>query len=343
MTPSLLHAPTTDPTPAFDAFDSQYGSYVLSAAVEHFHVFDLLALRGYPAEELRIALKLAPRAANVLFTALRAMELITLGDGGGFVLTDLSREHLHRGSTFYTARYFGLQRQSPAILEFVSRLQKNALGDFFIWRGSPYLMDDAIRCREMTLSLVGRAKPVAPHFVRQVPLADARVLMDVGCGSGVYSIACLQAFPNLRVLAVDHSNVLEVTKELAVEYGVAGRMECIEADMFSDSLPSGCDAVLMSNVLHDWDVAECEDLMRRCSDSVVQGGKVVIHDYFLRGEFDAPLPVALHSVSLFCMTHGRVYSVAEYATWLRAAGLSVVGSVTPTLTHLGLLVAEKGI
>jgi ubiquinone/menaquinone biosynthesis C-methylase UbiE len=342
MRQSLLTPPTTDPSPLFDAIDSQYASYVLDVAVVHFHIFDLLAARSYSAEELQLALKLAPRAANVLFTALNAMALVTHSDGGEFNLTDLAREHLHKKSVYETDRYFGLRAQSPEVLAFASRLRSNALGNQFIYRrGDPCLMDDKGHCRDMTLSLVGRAKPVAPYLVRHMPLSDASVLMDLGCGSGIYSIACLQAFPHLRVVAVDHANVLEVTRELANDYGVASRMEFISADMFSDSIPSGCDVVLVSNVLHDWDVADCQDLLRRCSASLVQGGKLVIHDYFLCGEFDASLPVALHSASLFCMTHGRVYGTAEYKEWLRAASLFATQPIIPTRTHLGMLVANK--
>ena len=44
----------------------------------------------------------------------------------------------------------------------------------------------------------------------------------------------------------------------------------------------------------------------------------------------------LYSASLFRLTEGRAYSAAEYRSWLTEAGL-VVGEVTPTLIHCGVL------
>ena len=38
--------------------------------------------------------------------------------------------------------------------------------------------------------------------------------------------------------------------------------------MFADPVPAGCDVVLLSNILHDWDVPECRALVRRCADAL---------------------------------------------------------------------------
>ena len=64
-------------------------------------------------------------------------------------------------------------------------------------------------------------------------------------------------------------------------YGVADRMELRAGDMFADPLPAGCDAVLLSNILHDWDEPECERLVGRCAGSLQPGGQLLIHDVFL--------------------------------------------------------------
>ncbi len=342
MTPSLLAPPAIDPTPVLEFLDQQFGSYVLAAALEHFNIFDRLAERARSEEALRAELELAPRPAAVLLTVLRAMGLIVAGPDGLLTPSGLAMEHLRTGSTFGTARYLRLRGRTPEVVTFVDRLRKNTAGEYFIYqRGKPSLMDNVARCRAVTLALAGLARSAAPHFVRCVSLADARVLLDVGCGSGLYGLACLQAYPRLRMVAVDHKNVLEVTRELAVEHGVADRLECVPGDMFADPLPGGCDAVLLSNVLHDWDVAECEGLVARATEALATGGQLLIHNYFLNDSLDGPLAVALHSVALFCGTRGRVYSGAECAAWLRGAGLDVAGPIRPTAANMGVLTATK--
>ncbi len=342
MTLSLLLPLPTDPTPVLELLDQQYGFYVLAAAMEHFCIFDRLAERARSEEALQAELGLAPRAAAVLLTALRAMGLIVANLDGLLTPSDLALEHLRTGSTFEAAQYLRLRGRTPEVVGFVDRLRKNTSDNYYTYRrGSPSMMDNATRCRAITLALARVARSVAPHFARCVSLADARVLLDVGCGSGLYSMACLQAYPRLKVVAVDHENVLAVTRELAVEHGVANRLDCVPADMFSDPFPSECDAVLLSNVLHDWDMAECESLVRRCGGALAESGQLLIHDYFLNDALDGPLAIAMHSVALFCRTWGRIYSGAECAAWLRGAGLERAGPIRPTLARMGVLVATK--
>ena len=63
---------------------------------------------------------------------------------------------------------------------------------------------------------------------------------------------------------------------------------------------AGVDVVLLSNVLHDWDVPQCQELVRRCSNCLPSGGRLLIHDVFLNDALDGPLPIALYSAALFC-------------------------------------------
>jgi hypothetical protein len=109
--------------------------------------------------------------------------------------------------------------------------------------------------------------------------------------------------------------------------------------MFKDALPS-CDAVLLSNVLHDWDIPQCRDLIRRSAAAIPSGGKLLIHDVFLADTLDGPLPVALYSAALFTLTEGRAYSASEYRAWLTECGFTSA-KVIPTLIHCGVLIGTK--
>ena len=122
--------------------------------------------------------------------------------------------------------------------------------------------------------------------------------------------------------------------------GFAARVGVIASDMLTDPLPTGYDVHLFSNVLHDWDVPECERLVARCSAALPRGGRLLIHDAFLNDDLSGPLYPALFSVALMVITQGRNYSVAEYKTWLTAAGLKT-GEVQPTLVHSSVLVGTK--
>jgi len=60
--------------------------------------------------------------------------------------------------------------------------------------------------------------------------------------------------------------------------------------------------ILLSNVLHDWDVPQCRALLKRCAAALPCGGRVLVHDVFLNDDMDGPLPVALYSGALFYLT-----------------------------------------
>jgi SAM-dependent methyltransferase len=150
----------------------------------------------------------------------------------------------------------------------------------------------------------------------------------------------LQKNPGLRATVVDRPEVLKVTQEMAHSCGVADRLSVQPGDMFRDPLPTG-DIVLLSNILHDWDVPECRALVARCAAVLKPGGELLIHDVFLDDALDGPLAMALYSAALFTLTEGRLYSALEYRVWLADAGLEAQ-SVTPTAIHCGVLAGRNG-
>jgi predicted O-methyltransferase YrrM len=349
MPRSALDAPRHDPTPIFELFRGNYATELLTAAVRHFDIFRLLADRARTLEELRGAIGLAERPANVLMTALRAMGLLAEGGGGLLALSPLAREHLVPGGAFDVSDYVGLAADSPGVRELVERLRTNRpmgsrpdeSGAAFIYReGIDSAMEAEATARQFTLSLAGRARNVAPLLAERVPMAGAKTLLDVGGGTGIYSIALLQKNPGLRAVVLDRPAVLKVAAEFAAEYGVADRLECRPGDMFAGELPRGSEAILLSNILHDWDVPECRRIVGRCAAALAPGGRLLIHDVFLNDALDGPLPVALYSAGLFSFTEGRAYSAGEYRQWLREADLAP-GEIIPTLIHCGVLAGTK--
>ncbi len=344
-----LPLPATDPTAIFDAFRGNYATELLTAAVSHLRLFDLLAQAPLPPSELQSRLELASRPMLVLTTVLRAMGLLAVDAQGRLELTALAHEHLVTGGAFDIRDYIGLAASSPGVRAIVERLRTNrpagadpdGPGAAFLFReGVESPMEQERSARELTLSLAGRARNVAPVLAERVPLPGAQVVLDAGGGSGIYSIALLRRHPGLRAIVWDRPEVLKVALEMGEELGVADRMECRPGDMFTDPVPAEADVVLLSNVLHDWDVPECRALIRRCAAALPAGGRLLIHDVFLNDALDGPLPVALYSAALFTMTEGRAYSAAEYGAWLAAEGLTP-GTVIPTLVHCGVLPGVK--
>lgn len=343
--------PASDPAPIFDIFRGNFATELLTAAVAHFGVFGRLAAQGPTQfEDLRVALGLDSRPMQVLVTALQAMGLLR-EQAGAIDLTELARTHLVPGGEFDVGDYVGLMADHPGVKGMVERLQTNrpagsddegGPGVAYIYRdGIVSAMDQHASARHFTLALAARARNVAPVLASNYPLPQAKRLLDVGGGSGLYAIAYLRANPSLEAIVWDRPEVLRVAAELASSHGVEHRLKLVAGDMFADPVPENCDVHLVSNILHDWDVPECNQLLKRLAQALPPHGQLLIHDVFLNDTLDGPLPIALYSAALFSLTEGRAYSAREYRSWLEEVGLQPANTIVPTLVSCGVLAARK--
>lgn len=341
-----LAKPLLDPTPIFELFRGSYGTELLVAATTHFKLFDVLK-KPMNFAEIKAALKLEDRPLNVLLTAMRAMNFINENDGL-YSVDDMAAEHLVTDSSFDVTGYLSLAGESGGVQQMIKCLESNKpigsddeSGAAFIFNDdiASSAMDSESSARFLTLALMGRAKNVSPYLAEAVDLSDSARLLDVGGRTGIYSIGFLRQYENLKASVLDHPNVLKLAREFSAEYDVEDRLECLPFDMFKSEFPKG-DVVLLSNILHDWDIPENIHILKRCATALSSGDKLLIHDVFLNDDLDGPLETALYSASLFSFTEGRAYSVKEYSDMLEAAGFKVVG-YEDTLIHCGVLIAEK--
>jgi hypothetical protein len=113
--------------------------------------------------------------------------------------------------------------------------------------------------------------------------------------------------------------------------------------MFSDAFPVQAEMILVSNILHDWDLPEIRHLLRHWHTQALSGTKLLLHDVFLNDSLDGPLPIALYSADLFFLTEGRAYCRAEYLEFFRETGWLVEDSqkLRSTLAHCGVIEATR--
>ena len=81
--------------------------------------------------------------------------------------------------------------------------------------------------------------------------------------------------------------------------------------------------------------------MRRFVDLLQPGGQHFIHDVYLNASMDGPLPAVDYSAQLFFHTKGRLYSRAEYESWMATAGLAPADFHAPTQLEYALIAALK--
>lgn len=176
----------------------------------------------------------------------------------------------------------------------------------------------------------------APLVMQAVGAGGVRRMLDVGGGSGAYSIAFARASAALRAEILDLPTVLPIAARHVAEAGLADRVSTRAGDLRTDDLGSGYDLVLLSSICHMLGPEENRDLLSRAARALAPGGRVVVSDFVLDEDGTAPRQAVLFSINMLVGTpSGRSYRESEYAAWLGAAGLTAVERVRlPGPAHL---------
>src|SRR5512143_3333147 len=176
----------------------------------------------------------------------------------------------------------------------------------------------------------------APLVVQAVGPKGVRRMLDVGGGSGAYSIAFARANADLHAEILDLRTVLPIAEGHVREAGLAGRVTTRAGDLRSDAFGSGYDLVLLSSICHMLGPDENRDLLSRAARALAPGGRVVVSDFVLEEDGTAPRQAVLFSINMLVGTpSGRSYRESEYRSFFAAAGLDAVERVRlPGPAHL---------
>jgi 2-polyprenyl-3-methyl-5-hydroxy-6-metoxy-1,4-benzoquinol methylase len=161
-------------------------------------------------------------------------------------------------------------------------------------------------------------------------------MLDVGGGSGAYSIAFARASAALRSEILDLPTVLPIAEGHIAEAGLADRVTTRAGDLRRDELGAGYDLVLLSSICHMLGPEENRGLLSRCARALAPGGRVVVSDFVLDEDGTGPRQAVLFSLNMLVGTPaGRSYRESEYRAFFREAGLADVARVRlPGPAHL---------
>lgn len=148
-------------------------------------------------------------------------------------------------------------------------------------------------------------------------------VLDIAAGHGLFGIAVLRANPNAKVTAVDWKNVLEVARENAEKFGVAGRYVTLPGSIFDVEIGSGYDLVLIPNFVHHFDVETNEKLLRKLYAALVPGGRVATLEFVPNDDRVSPPMQATFALIMLAETpSGDAYTRAELESMMRNTGFS---------------------
>jgi hypothetical protein len=158
-------------------------------------------------------------------------------------------------------------------------------------------------------------------------LADCETIVDVGGGEGQLVIDVLRARPNSKGVVFDIPACREAAKRRIVDQGLASRCQFVCGDMF-DSVPTGGDAYLLKWILHDWNDAKAERILRSIRACMSPSSRLLVIERIMPEEIMASVPFAQADLNMLCLNGGKERTERQYRDLLTVAGF-VLEDVVP--------------
>jgi len=209
-------------------------------------------------------------------------------------------------------------------------------------------MDGPPDAREAVYSgVVSKLALVFAHGARQlatkIPGNPAHIL-DVGAGSGIWSLAMAERHAETRVTALDFPNVLQAFRIQAEHMGLSDRTGLLPGNFHCVAIPEDrFDRIVLANVLHLEPPEQAAALIGRVATTLLPGGDLVIVDMMGDGTPVGERAQAIYALHLALRTRqGKVHPLSDLQAWVEQAGLipgEVIALGTPQ--GMGALVAHK--
>jgi SAM-dependent methyltransferase len=179
-------------------------------------------------------------------------------------------------------------------------------------------------------------------LARELPIGDARNMLDVGGGPGTYALEWAKLHNHLHATIFDIPPVLGVARDYIQRYGMEDRINTKPGDFTRDDFGDGYDLILLANVIHMYGEDVGQNLIRKTYQSLEPGGRVVIHGFCTDQEETAPVEDALFNLNMGLLTEsGKAHPVKEKMQWLEGEGFSEIRYFRVDAVPTGVITAVK--
>ena len=163
------------------------------------------------------------------------------------------------------------------------------------------------------------------RFVKQVNLSKRRKMMDLGGGSGAYSIVAAKAHPKLSAIVFDLPPVVEVTKDFIASNSVGDRVSTLGGDFTRDSFPENCDVAVMASNLPQYNREIISLVIQKAFDALLPGGEMHLIGEMLDNDHAGPMDAAIWGLmEVMSNSTGLTHTRADCVSYFEHAGFNNV-------------------
>ena len=316
---------------------SYWKAQVLFVAID-MDMFTLTAGNGKSCKVIARKLRTDLRATEMILNALVSLEFLRK-IGEVYRNTAISNRYLVKGSQLY---------QGDRIHHFHNMWDCWSKLNVAIKTGKPTAYDNAEeevdekRLREFIRAMHNIGVVQAGEICEELHLKKYRSLLDLAGGQGTYAVRFVKENPKMKAVVFDLPEVIKITRDHIKESGMKGKVATKAGDCLKDSFGKELyDIVFVSNLLHIYKPGENRRILKKCWDSLLKKGIVVIQEFVLNSSKTQPLFGTLFSLNMLMGTHrGSSYSYVEMKEWLKDVGFKNIRKVNLDLDS-GLIIGHK--
>jgi predicted O-methyltransferase YrrM len=278
------------------------------------------------------ATRVAPERLVALMSACVGLGLLGK-DGERYTNSPAAAAYLVRTAPAYFGDYFRFQiaRQIYPTLEHLEAALGGERVDFYA------KIQDAGEVRHFSIAQHSGSLGPAHVVAGLVDLTGCRTLLDVGGGSGAFSIALCRRHPTLRATIIDFPSVAATAEEMIVRAGLADRIRFVAGDALSTEWPASQDAILMSYLLSAVAASRVPELLGHARRAARPDAHLLLHDFMLDDDRSGPATAALWLLNAVTIDPDVAsLTPAWLSEQVRAAGFgdATVRDVIPGITRL---------
>jgi len=186
-----------------------------------------------------------------------------------------------------------------------------------------------------------RAKKQSPQQLANIDLSGIRSILDIGGGSGAYSMEFVSKKPEVEATVFDLPNVVPITNKFIEKEGFLDKIKTCAGDYTIDDLPKGFDLVFLSAIIHSNSSEINQNLLKKCFYSLNKNGKIIIQDWIMNNDRTQPVAGAIFAINMLVGTEaGDCFTEQEVTEMLKTAGLKNISRIEFE-TGLSQMIAQK--
>ncbi len=299
-------------------------------------LFSLLGSGWKSSEEVARLAETNPRATDRLLNALCASGYLVKRKGE-FSNTPLASRFLVKGNPGYLG---GLMHQVSLWNSWGTLTDAVRMGSSVARRhpANEHVVD---WLAAFIAAMHTRATRQAPAIVSMINLKGVKRVLDVGGGSGAFSMAFVRARKGIAAVVFDLPSVTTLTNGYIDAENLGDQISVVAGDYTTDPLVAGFDLVFMSAVIHSNSSTINGQLFKKAFEALNSEGRLVVLDYIMNDDRTSPSAGAYFSLNMLVNTRdGDTYTESEVRGWMEDAGFDKV-SRTKTRFGTELMTGKK--